>query len=95
MNLIKQFYRPTGGEILLGGRPACEYDLAAYRRHISVVGQENVLFSTTIRENVIYGLTEAEKKAPDIDARIEQACRDASIWDDIMTLFPRKLEVGR
>lgn len=92
MNLIKRFYNPTGGEILLGGRQVSAYDLASYRRHISVVGQENVLFSTTIRENIIYGLTEEEKAAPDIDARIEQACRDASIWHDIMTLFPRKLE---
>merc|ERR1719337_328718 len=49
-------------------------------------------FSTTIRENILYGLTEAEKHAPDIDARIEDACRKASIWKDINELFPRKLE---
>lgn len=92
INLIKRFYNPTSGEILLGGRPLADYDLHALRRHISVVSQENVLFSSTIRENIIYGLSEEEKRAPDIEARIEAACRKASIWDDIQTLFPRKLE---
>ena len=51
-----------------------------------------MLFSSTIRENLVYGLSEEEKRAPDIEARIEAACRKASIWDDINTLFPRKLE---
>merc|ERR1719163_885912 len=91
-NLMKRFYNPTAGTILLDGRPITDYDVNALRRAFSVVGQENVLFSTTIRENILYGLTEAEKHAPDIDARIEDACRKASIWKDINELFPRKLE---
>jgi len=91
-NLMKRFYNPTSGTILLDGRPIADYDVNALRRAFSVVGQENVLFSTTIRENILYGLTEAEKHAPDIDARIEDACRKASIWKDINELFPRKLE---
>ena len=91
-NLIRRFYNPTGGSILLGGRPIADYDVHALRRTVSAVAQENVLFSTTIRENIIYGLSEAEKSAPDIDARIEEACRRASIWSDINELFPRKLE---
>ena len=51
-----------------------------------MVSQDNILFSTTIRENIIYGLTEDEKVAPDIEHRIEDACRKASIWDDIQTV---------
>jgi len=91
-NLMKRFYNPTAGAILLGGRPIADYDVAALRRAVSAVGQENVLFATTIRENILYGLSEEEKRAPDVDARLEDACRKASIWKDIHALFPRKLE---
>ena len=92
LNLIQRYYNPTGGRVTLGGAPIDCYDPRSLRRHISTVSQENVLFATTIRENILYGLSEAEKKAPDVDARLEDACRKASIWDDIMTVFPRKLE---
>merc|ERR1719453_302612 len=91
-NLMKRFYNPTAGSIVLGGRPITDYDVHALRRAFSAVGQDNILFSTTIRENIIHGLPEEEKTAPDIDARIEAACRGASIWQDIHELFPRKLE---
>ena len=86
INLIKRFYNPTAGQILLNNRPIEDYDLHQLRRHIAVVSQDNILFSTTIRENIIYGLTEEEKVAPDIEDRIEDACRKASIWDDIQSV---------
>ncbi|EGB09494.1 hypothetical protein AURANDRAFT_1068, partial [Aureococcus anophagefferens] len=92
LSLVQRFYAPTGGEISLGGAPIEAYDPRALRRSISTVSQDNVLFATTIRENIVYGLSEAEKQAPDIDARVEDACRKASIWKDIQEVFPRKLE---
>ncbi|KAH8044177.1 ATPase [Aureococcus anophagefferens] len=87
LSLVQRFYAPTGGEISLGGAPIEAYDPRALRRSISTVSQDNVLFATTIRENIVYGLSEAEKQAPDIDARVEDACRKASIWKDIQEVF--------
>jgi len=90
IKLIERFYAPTAGTILLDGRPIDTYDVHHLRRHMSVVAQETVLFSTTIRENIIYGLLR-EERACISDAEIERACRRANAWDFIQE-FPRGLE---
>lgn len=54
--LIKRLYDPTLGQVLLDGRPLREYDVQHLRRKIAVVAQDNVLFDTSIRENVAYGI---------------------------------------
>jgi ABC-type multidrug transport system fused ATPase/permease subunit len=82
IKLIERFYAPTAGTILLDGRPIETYDVHHLRRHMSVVAQETVLFSTTIRENIIYGLLR-EERARISDAEIERACRRANAWDFI------------
>ncbi|MFD7652447.1 ABC transporter ATP-binding protein [Actinosynnema sp. NPDC059797] len=56
LNLVIGFLRPTGGRILLDGVDMEELDLRSYRRFVSVVPQESVLFEGTIRDNVAYGL---------------------------------------
>jgi ATP-binding cassette subfamily B protein len=56
LNLLIGFIRPTEGRILLDGRDAADLDLRTYRRFLSVVPQESILFEGTIRENVLYGL---------------------------------------
>merc|ERR1712054_471272 len=56
----------------------------------SVVAQDNMLFSTTIRENIIYGLPR-ERRESITDAEIEGACRKANAWV-FVNEFPRKLE---
>merc|ERR1712232_1158974 len=48
------------------------------------------LFSTTIRENIVYGLPR-EVRDRVTDAEIEDACKKANAWDFIKE-FPRKLE---
>merc|ERR1719409_1669971 len=71
-------------------RPRTEYDVHHLRRHMSVVAQDNMLFSTTIRENIIYGLPR-ERRENITDAEIEEACRKANAWV-FVNEFPRKLE---
>ncbi|TLN14234.1 ABC transporter ATP-binding protein, partial [bacterium] len=44
LNLVIGFVRPSGGRILLDGRDMREIDLRTYRRFISVVPQESILF---------------------------------------------------
>ena len=57
MQLVIGFRRPQSGHILLDGVDMQEIDMRTARRFISVVPQETVLFSGTIRENIAYGLT--------------------------------------
>ncbi|WP_328584527.1 ABC transporter ATP-binding protein [Streptomyces sp. NBC_00370] len=56
LNLLIGFIRPTEGRILLDGSDMAALDLRTYRRFLSVVPQESILFEGTIRENVTYGL---------------------------------------
>jgi ABC-type multidrug transport system fused ATPase/permease subunit len=54
--LIQRFYDPTNGEILFSGKNIKELEPRWYKKQISIVSQEPVLFSGTIRENLCYGL---------------------------------------
>ncbi len=56
MNLIVGFRRPTQGRILLDGTDMQELDLRTYRRFLAVVPQTTLLFSGTVRENILYGI---------------------------------------
>ena len=53
--LIQRLYDVTKGEILIDGRNIKEYDLESLRKKIGVIEQDVFLFSTTIRENILYG----------------------------------------
>ncbi len=57
MNLIIGFLVPTEGRVLIDGKPLTELNLSEYRHHISVVPQNSILFSGTVRENITYGLS--------------------------------------
>lgn len=85
LNMVIGFVRPTSGRILLDGRDMNSLDLRTYRRFVSVVPQESILFEGTVRENVIYGLENVS------DARLEAALRDANAWDFIQAM-PDRLE---
>ncbi len=56
MNLVIGVRRPTKGRILLDGIDMQELDLRQYRRFLAVVPQSSLLFSGSVRENIIYGL---------------------------------------
>nr|WP_198587129.1 ABC transporter ATP-binding protein [Glycomyces xiaoerkulensis] len=74
LNLVLGFVRPTSGRILLDGVDMQRLDLRTARRFISVVPQESVLFEGTVRENVAYGMRDADEE------RIVRALRDANAW---------------
>jgi len=54
-NLLPRFYNPENGAIFLDGIDICDLSLENLRSHIALVGQETVLFDTTIRKNILYG----------------------------------------
>ena len=62
INMVIGFLRPQSGRILIDGRDLSSYDLRSYRKHISVVPQESVLFDGTVFDNVSYGLTSVTDK---------------------------------
>lgn len=55
LNLVIGFFRSTGGKVLIDNQEIESLNLQSYRSHIAVVPQNAILFSDTIRENIIYG----------------------------------------
>jgi len=58
MSLLIGTQRPTSGRILLDGQDMNTLDLRTYRHFLSVVPQSVILFSGSIRENILYGFEE-------------------------------------
>lgn len=59
MNLITRFYDPTTGEVLIDGKNAKEYPVRQLRDQVTIVMQDQFLFSDTIEDNINYGNREA------------------------------------
>ena len=55
MKLMERFYQPTRGQVLLDGRPLGHYNHTWLRRNLALVGQEPVLYSRSIRRNIVFG----------------------------------------
>ena len=62
INLILKLYEPTSGAITLSGKSYTTSSHAWIRDHVALVFQDNELFSSTIRENVAYGVEQASDK---------------------------------
>ena len=81
VNLIPRFYDVTGGAVLVDGLDVRDYPVKALRERIGMVLQNNVLFSGTIRENLLWGDPEATEE------QLIRAAKDAQAYDFIMS-FP-------
>jgi ATP-binding cassette subfamily B (MDR/TAP) protein 1 len=57
--MIERFYNPTDGSIKLDGTEISSLDLRYMRRSIGYVGQEPVLFNTSIKENMLFAKPDA------------------------------------
>ncbi|GAB4181173.1 MAG: ABC transporter ATP-binding protein [Terrimicrobiaceae bacterium] len=55
ITLLARFYDPSSGRILVDGRDIREFNVQSLRRQIGIVMQDNILFSGTIAENILYG----------------------------------------
>ncbi len=85
LNLVIGFIRPTKGRLLLDGTDMNTLDLRTYRRFLSVVPQESILFDGTVRENVAYGMDDADEET------VRAALRDANALEFVDRL-PRGLD---
>ena len=59
VQLVPRLYDTTCGSIKVGGHDVREYDLAALRRAVGIILQKNILFSGTVRENLLWGNPDA------------------------------------
>ena len=91
VNLIPRFYDVTGGAVLLDGVDVRDYPIEELRSRIGMVLQNNVLFSGTIRENLLWGRPDATEE------EMIQAAKDAQAYDFVMNLpdkFDTMLDQG-
>ena len=79
-HLIPRFYDVTSGRILIDGHDIREYTVESLRRNVGVVQQDVFIHTSSIRDNVAYGDTEA-----DIE-RVEQVTSMAQLHDFIQEL---------
>ena len=77
VNLISRLYDVTEGEVLVGGHNVKDYDMETLRNQVSVVLQNNVLFSGTILDNLRWGNSEATYE--DCVRACKLACADEFI----------------
>jgi len=79
-NLIMRMYDSTGGEITIDHVPVRQLNLDNYRSQVGFVPQEVFLFSDTIANNIAFSADILDM------AKVEQAAKDAAVYDNIMEL---------
>ena len=77
VNLVSRLYDVSQGEVIVGGRNVKDYDLTVLRNNVSVVLQNNILFSGTILDNLRWGDHEATEE--DCKRVCRLACADEFI----------------
>jgi ATP-binding cassette subfamily B protein len=80
-NMIARLYEVTSGEVKLGGNNITDINLTQLRQAIGYVPQDSFLFSNSIGNNIKFGLSELDESS---GKKMEQAARDAHIYDNII-----------
>lgn len=89
--LVSRLYDPTSGEVLVGGRDVRQYDLTTLRSEVSVVLQQNTLFTGSVIDNLRWGRADATLE------ECREACRMAQADDFVMEMpqqYEAKIEQG-
>lgn len=85
VNLVPRFWSVTSGAVTVDGVNVEDCTLTSLRDHIAVVSQNVILFDTTIRENIAYGMLKAS------EAAIEKAVEAAALTD-VVAALPKGLD---
>jgi len=80
LSLVPRFYDPTLGRVLIDGHDLRAITKKSLRDQISIVLQDTLLFSTTIRENIAYGRPDASEE------EIIEAAKRAQAHEFIMAM---------
>lgn len=82
INLIPRFYDTTSGKVMIDGIDVRELAEMSILEHVSIVPQETILFSGSVRDNIRYGRPDAPED------EIIRAAQDAQAHDFILS-FPQ------
>ena len=82
--MIERFYDPLIGRVTLDGVDIKDINVASYRNNISLVSQEPTLYAGTVRFNVLLGANKPMDQVT--EEEVHQACKDANIYDFVMSL---------
>ena len=85
LSLVPRFYDPTSGVVALDGHDLRAITKKSLRAKIAIVLQDTLLFSTTVRENIAYGRSDAT------EAEIVDAARRAQA-DEFIRQLPNGYE---
>ncbi|KAF5864930.1 GTPase-activating protein [Aspergillus alliaceus] len=80
--LLERFYDALSGSILVDGKDITQLNVNSYRSFLSLVSQEPTLYQGTIKENILLGVEQDETP----EEAVVKACKDANIYDFIMSL---------
>lgn len=80
VSLIPRFYDVNSGVVRIDGQDVRDVKIASLRRHIGMVMQSPILFSGTIRGNLLYGNPTASQE------EVIEACKAANAYDFIRNL---------
>lgn len=80
--LLERFYDPLSGGVFVDDKEISSLNINDYRSHIALVSQEPTLYQGTIKENILLGSAKENVS----DDAIEFACREANIYDFIISL---------
>jgi ABC-type multidrug transport system fused ATPase/permease subunit len=78
LNLLFRIYDPTEGKILIDGQDIKELQFDSFRKYISIIPQNGILFNDTILFNLQYSNTDATRE------EIEEIAKKCEIHDSIM-----------
>lgn len=87
LNLVIGFFQATGGQVLIDNQDIKSINLQSYRSHIAVVPQNAILFSDTIRENILYGIKNIS------DEELSKIIKAANL-EELIESLPDGLDTG-
>ena len=79
-SLIPRFYEALGGRVLIDGHDVRHFTLKSLREHIAIVTQETILFTGSVRDNLLYARSEAS------EGQLWNALEQANLADFIREL---------
>src|SRR5205823_6477584 len=82
--LLARLLPTPPGSVLVDGTDACELTLFALRSVVGYAQQDAFLFSTTVSRNI--GFPFDQPDAPEAMERIQQAAREAQVYDEVLSL---------